>query len=299
MSDAPLIDIQQVSYSYPGRADVHGAVLPVAALRDVSLRIGRGEYVALLGHNGSGKSTLARLCNALLIPDRGRVLVAGRDTRDLSARRAIRDRVGMIFQNPDNQIIATVVEDDVAWALAARGMPAALIRERVAWAMAAAGIADLRGRPPHRLSGGQRQRLAIAGVLALRPDAIVADEATATLDPLGRRALVDLLRQLNREQGLTIVHITHLLEEAAEADRVAVMEAGALALDGPPAAIFADLGRLRRLRLAIPEPIELADRLRAAGVPIGPAALTAKAIAEELSNLAPTERADADVKRET
>ncbi len=277
MSNIPLIDIEQVSYSYTATTGRR-----VAALREVSLRIKRGEYVALLGHNGSGKSTLARHCNALLLPDSGRVLVAGNDTRDEQARREVRDRVGMIFQNPDNQIIATVVEDDVAWALAVRGMPAPLIRERVAWALAATGITDLRDRAPHRLSGGQRQRLAIAGVLALRPAAIIADEATAMLDPLARRATLDLLHTLNREHDLAIILVTHLLEEAARAQRVVVLEQGRIAFDGTPAAVFADLEQMRRLKLAVPAPIELAARLRAAGIALDSAALTVEAIASAL-----------------
>jgi len=281
VSNNPLIDIEQVSYSYPATTGDH-----VAALRGVSLQIERGAYVALLGHNGSGKSTLARHCNALLPPDSGRVLVAGNDTRDRRFRREVRDRVGMIFQNPDNQIIATVVEDDVAWALAVRGMPAPLIRERVAWALAATGMAELRDRAPHRLSGGQRQRLAIAGVLALRPDAIIADEATAMLDPLARRATLDLLHALNRDHGIAIILVTHLLEEAARTQRVVVLEHGRIAFDGTPAAAFADLERMRRLKLAVPAPIELAARLRAAGFPLDPAALTVEAIAEEISRYA-------------
>jgi energy-coupling factor transport system ATP-binding protein len=275
-----LIDIEHISYSYPTATHT-----PIAALRGVSLQIERGQYVALLGHNGSGKSTLARHCNALLLPDDGRVLVAGHDTRDEQSRREVRDRVGMIFQNPDNQIIATIVEDDVAWALAVRGLPARLIRERVAWALAATGIADLRDRAPHRLSGGQRQRLAIAGVLALRPDAIIADEATAMLDPLARRTTLDLLGALHREHGIAIILVTHLLEEAAQGQRVVVLEHGRIAFDGTPAAIFADLERMRRLKLAIPAPIELAARLRAAGIALDPAALTVEAIAEALSHL--------------
>jgi energy-coupling factor transport system ATP-binding protein len=280
VSNIPLIDIEQISYSYPAAGGTS-----VAALRGVSLRIERGEYVALLGHNGSGKSTLARHCNALLLPDSGRVMVAGNDTRDQRLWREVRDRVGMIFQNPDNQIIATVVEDDVAWALAVRGLPAPLIRERVAWALAVTGIADLRGRAPHRLSGGQRQRLAIAGVLALRPDAIIADEATAMLDPLARRETLDLLHTLNREHGLAIILVTHLLDEAARAQRVVVLEHGRIAFDGTPAAVFANLKHMRRLKLAIPAPIELAARLRAAGIPLDPDALTVEAIAEALSHL--------------
>ena len=283
MTGDPLIELQNVHYTYPAHAGRHGARGPVAALRDVSLIVRRGEHVALLGHNGSGKSTLARHCNALLAPDAGRVLVAGRDTRDPAARAAIRERVGMIFQEPDNQIIATLVEDDVAWSLAARGMPLDLIRERVAWAMEVAGIADLRGRPPHRLSGGQRQRLAIASVLALRPDAIVSDESTAMLDPLTRESIVALLHRLSRELGIAVLHVTHLAEEAALADRVVAMERGQVALDGPPAQVFAEPARLRELALDIPAPIDLAARLRESGMPLDPAALTVEAIAREIA----------------
>jgi energy-coupling factor transport system ATP-binding protein len=284
MSD-PLIDIQQASFTYPARPSRFAPGQPVAALREVSLSIAPGEYLALLGHNGSGKSTLARLCNGLRLPTAGRVLVAGRDTSLPEGRRAARDTVGMIFQSPDNQIIATVVEDDVAWGLAARGLPADLIRERVGWALAAVGIADLRGRAPHKLSGGQRQRLAIAGALALRPAALIADEATAMLDPLARREVVALLHELSRAHGLAIIHVTHLVEEVLAADRVVVLESGRVALDGPPAALFADLARLERLRLAAPAPVELAARLRAYGLPIDPAALTADAVAAEIGRL--------------
>ncbi len=295
MNDFPLIDIQQVTYTYPdqqskrvavreARAAVYQQASSLPALQDVSLQVGRGEYVVILGHNGSGKSTLARHCNALLTPESGRVLVGGMDTADQANRRAIRDMVGMIFQNPDNQIIATVVEDDVAWALTVRGLPASLIRERVAYAMTAVGIADMGKLPPHQLSGGQRQRLAIAGVLALRPRCIIADEATAQLDPLSRMEIVTLLHQLGREYGLTIIQVTHLLEEATLAERVVVMEQGQVVMDGAPASVFADLERLRRLKLAIPEPIELAARLRHAGIPISQEALTTEAIARELAH---------------
>jgi len=282
MNQAPLIDIQQISFTYPGYKTSRGEVQPIPALRDVTLSIQPGEYLALLGHNGSGKSTLARQCNALLTPDSGHVLVAGRDTSMRANQRAIRDMIGMIFQNPDNQIIATVVEDDIAWALTVRGMPAALIVERVADAMEAVSISHLRGLPPHKLSGGQRQRLAIAGVLALRPQCIIADEATSQLDPLSRQEIAALLQQLNREHGLAIIQVTHLLEEAALAQRIIVMEQGQIVMEGPPPVIFADLERLRQLKLAIPEPIELAARLRKVGFPLSPGALTVEAIAREL-----------------
>ncbi|HZO75563.1 MAG TPA: energy-coupling factor transporter ATPase [Ktedonobacteraceae bacterium] len=282
MSASPLIDIQHISYSYPAPKGKKGEIQPVAALREVDLQVQQGEYLVLLGHNGSGKSTLARHCNALLLPDCGHVLVSGLDTRDTSKQQTIRERVGIIFQNPDNQIIATVVEDDVAWALAVRGLPTEVIRERVDAAMAMVGITHLRQLPPHKLSGGQRQRLAIAGVLALRPQCIIADEATAMLDPLSRQEITLLLHQINQEYGLTIIQVTHLLEEAALGQRVVVMEQGRIVLEGSPATIFADLERLRALKLAIPDPIELADRLRRAGVALSASAITVEAIAQEI-----------------
>ena len=277
---APLIEFQHVTFTYPraGKEQAQGQ----PALCDLNLQVQEGEYLAILGHNGSGKSTLARHCNALLTPDRGHVLVAGMGTREPALQRHIRDTVGMIFQQPDNQIIATIVEDDVAWALSVRGLPASLIAERVNDALEAVGIAHLRKQSPQRLSGGQRQRLAIAGVLALRPRCIIADEATSQLDPLSRQEIVALLHHLHRAYGLTIIHVTHLLEEAVLAGRILVMESGRVIMQGPPQTIFADLDRLRALKLAVPEPLELAARLRAAGVPISRSALTTEAIAEEL-----------------
>ncbi len=282
MNQQPLIDIQHLTYTYSAYNTRTGEVVSIPALQDVNLQVQQGEYLVLLGHNGSGKSTLARHCNALLTPESGYVLVAGLDTSEQANQRKIRDLIGMIFQNPDNQIIATVVEDDVAWALTVRGLPIPLINERVTSAMEAVGITHLRGLPPHRLSGGQRQRLAIAGVLALRPRCIIADEATAQLDPLSRAEIVSLLHQLNQQYGLTIIQVTHLLEEAVLAQRIIVMEQGKLVMEGTPASIFANLERLRQLKLAIPEPIELAALLRASGKPISPGALTVEAIAQEI-----------------
>lgn len=283
LTNAPLIDVQNITYIYPTQETRKSEALPVAALQDVSLQVREGEYVALLGHNGSGKSTLARHCNALLIPTKGGVLVTGRDSSDPQEQRAIRDTVGMIFQNPDNQLIATVVEDDVAWALAVRGYSRTMIAERVDEALAAVGIPTLRELPPQRLSGGQRQRVAIAGVLALRPRCIIADEATAQLDPLSRADITTLLHDLNRRYGLTIIQVTHFLEEAALAERVVVMEQGRIVMEGPPAEVFADIERLRQLKLAIPEPVELAQRLRNAGLRISHEALTVEAIAQEIA----------------
>lgn len=281
MSSSPLIDFQEVTYTYPRTNGQQVQEQP--ALDEINLQIQEGEYVVLLGHNGSGKSTLARHCNALLLPERGRVLVAGLDTCEVSLQRRVRDTVGMIFQHPDNQIIATIVEDDVAWALSVRGLPAPLIVERVNEALEAVGITHLRKQSPQRLSGGQRQRLAIAGVLALRPRCIIADEATAQLDPLSRQEIVGLLRRLHRDYGLTIIHVTHLLEEAVQAERILVMERGRVIMQGTPTSIFSDLDRLRALQLIVPEPLELAARLRAAGLSIAPSALTIEALAKELA----------------
>lgn len=282
MTTLSFIDIQQISYAYSvqkvGNSETHA----VFALRDVSLQVQEGEYLGVLGHNGSGKSTLARHCNALLVPNDGRVFVAGYDTGDPANRQTIRDTIGMIFQSPDNQLIATVVEDDIAWGLAVRGYAPSLIRERVDTAMEAVGITHLRKLPPHRLSGGQRQRVAIAGILALRPRCIIADEATAQLDPLSRKEIVSLLHQLHREHGLTIIHVTHLLEEVVQADRIVVLEHGQLVLEDTPPRLFAQLERLHNLKLALPEPLVLANRLREAGLPISRDALTVEAIAREI-----------------
>ncbi len=282
MNVLPLIDLQHITYAYPVQKVGNSTAHRVTALQDVSLQVAEGEYLALLGHNGSGKSTLARHCNALLIPNNGQATVAGYLTSDEANLRIIRDTVGMIFQNPDNQLIATVVEDDVAWALAVRGYPAQMIQERVTKAMAAVGITHLRKLPPHQLSGGQRQRVAIAGVLALQPRCIIADEATAQLDPLSRREIVALLHQLNQGLGLTIIHVTHLLEEIVEADRIVIMEQGQIVMEGAPTQIFARKEQLRSLKLAIPQPIALAARLRDEGLPIAAEALTTEAIAREI-----------------
>ncbi|HEU4785224.1 MAG TPA: ATP-binding cassette domain-containing protein [Ktedonobacterales bacterium] len=274
-SALPLIDVEGVTYRYP----VRGGIAPIApALDAVSLRVAQGEYVALLGHNGSGKSTLARLLNGLLVPEAGYVRVLGHDTRERARRQFVRERVGMIFSDPDSQIIATVVADDVAWGLAARGLPREVIARRVDAALVAVGLTDARGRAPQELSGGQRQRLAIAGVLALEPACIVADEVTAQLDPQARAEILALLRRLNRTRGLGVVAVTHVLEEAALADRVIVLEQGRIALEGAPAAVFADLDRLRALRLVVPEVARLGERLRWAGLSIPPDALTPEAL---------------------
>ena len=283
-----LLAVEGVSFRYPSAPDELDARPDAGSvLQGVWLRVHSGEYVAVLGHNGSGKSTLARLLNGLLLPTSGRVLVDGLDTRDPPARPRIRELVGMIFSDPDNQIVATVVEDDVAWGLAARGWPGPRIAERVRESLEAVGLTEAMGRPPHELSGGQRQRLAIAGVLALEPACIVADEPTALLDPQARVQMAALLRRLNRERGLSVVHVTHLLEETALADRVVVLDRGRVALSGEPASVFADLDRLRSLRLVVPELALLVERLRAHGLRLPPTALTPESFVAALEALGP------------
>ncbi len=269
--------VEGVTYRYPG------AERP--ALCDVSLRIAQGEYVALLGHNGSGKSTLSRVIGGLAPPERGSVTVAGLDVVAPESRARVRELIGMIFSDPDNQIIATVVEDDVAWGLAARGLPLAEIRARAATALAAVGLNEAAGRAPWELSGGQRQRLAIAGTLALEPRVLIADEPTAMLDPMARRDIASLLLRLNREHGLTVIHVTHMLEEAALADRVVALEEGRVALDAPPGVAFASLDRIRALRLVIPDTARLVELLRARGLPVPPDALTPEALVAALERL--------------
>lgn len=226
----------------------------------MSLVVRPGERLAVVGHNGSGKSTLAKHLNGLLLPTSGRVLVNGIDTRDEARRREVRQTVGMVFQNPDNQLVATVVEEDVAFGPENLGLPSEEIRRRVDESLERVDLAHLRTRPPHLLSGGQKQRVAIAGVLAMRPRVLVLDEATALLDPLGRSEVRAAVGRL-RAEGTTVVAVTHFMDEAVEADRVVVMDAGRIALEGTPRDVFGQADRLRALRLDVPQIAELARRL--------------------------------------
>ena len=245
------------------------------ALDGIDLDIYQGEFVAVIGANGSGKSTLARHCNALLLPQAGQVLVAGLDTRDAGNLWEIRRRAGMVFQNPDNQIVATSVEEDAAFGPENLGVPPAEIRARVDEALALVGLADLRAQEPHHLSGGQKQRLAIAGAMAMRPDGLILDEATSMLDPVGRREILGTIRRLNEEEGVTIILITHHMEEAAMARRVLVMAAGRIVQDGPPAAIFSDRDKLLQIGLDVPLVARVAAELRRRGLPV-PARVVSK-----------------------
>ena len=253
----PIIKIENVSYTYSEAKQ--------PALSEVTLDIARGSFTAVLGHNGSGKSTLAKCLNGILIPQTGRVLVEGMDTADETRLLDIRRTVGMVFQNPDNQIVASVVEDDVAFAPENLGVPSAEIRERVDAALRAVGMYDFRLHAPHLLSGGQKQRVAIAGVLAMRPDCIVLDEPTAMLDPIGRREVLSTVETLRREKGMTVVLITHHMSECIGADRLIVMSGGHVALDGTPKAVFSRVEDMRREGLTVPETTELLYGLRNAG----------------------------------
>ena len=234
----------------------------------VTLDVHKGEFIAILGANGCGKSTLAKHFNAILLPEAGTVLVEKLDTREEENLLAVRQKVGMVFQNPDNQIVATVVEEDVAFALENLGVPSEEIRTRIDDAMEMAGIYKHRHKAPHKLSGGQKQRVAIAGVIAMRPDCLVLDEATAMLDPRGREAVMRTIRHLNRDFGITVIAITHYMEEAAQADRVLVMSSGHVVMQGTPKEVFSQTENVRSLRLDVPQAAELRDELVKAGLPL-------------------------------
>ena len=266
----PMIQTDALSFSYP----VEEGQRRTTALEDVTLSIEKGSFVVVLGHNGSGKSTLAKHFNAVLLPSGGAVYVEGMNTQDEDLLLEIRRRVGMVFQNPDNQIVANVVEEDVAFAPENLGVPTAEIRRRVDDALAAVGMTEFTRHAPHLLSGGQKQRVAIAGVIAMEPECIVLDEATAMLDPSGRREVLDTVHRLNRQRGITVVHITHHMSEAEDADRVIVMNDGVVAMDGTPRDIFSRVEELRSLGLAAPDTVELLHRLNGHGMSLPLTAIT-------------------------
>lgn len=275
-----MIDARQVTFSYTAEDE-----LPREVLHGVSLSVKAGSFVALLGHNGSGKSTMAKMFNALLLPGGGQVLVENIDTAQEARKYDIRRTVGMVLQNPDNQLVSTVVEEDVAFGPENLGVPPEEIRERVEAALRAVDMWEFRSYAPHKLSGGQKQRVAIAGVLAMQPRCLVLDEPTAMLDPQGRREVMDTVRRLNREQGMTVVLITHYMEEAARADRVVVMDNGRIVTDGTPREVFADVERMRSLQLDVPQPTELCWLLRQQGVALPPDILTVDECVEALASL--------------
>jgi len=278
----PVIVFDNVHYTYP--ADEK------ESLCGVSLSIEKGSFVAVLGHNGSGKSTFAKHMNGILVPDEGRVLVEGLDTSDEEHIIDVRRRVGMVFQNPDNQLVANVVEDDVAFAPENLGVEPKEIRERVDAALRQVGMYDYRMHAPHLLSGGQKQRVAIAGVIAMQPDIIVLDEPTAMLDPQGRREVVDTVFSLCREKGMTVVYITHHMDECINADRLIVMSNGCVMADGRPADIFANAELLRREGLEQPETARLLQDLRASGMRLDGEPLSVEDCAELIAQVLQSER---------
>lgn len=255
------------------------------AVDHVSMEIEKGSFVAVLGHNGSGKSTLAKLMNALYLPTEGQVLVCGMDTAAEEDVWNVRRHAGMVFQNPDNQIVANMVREDVAFGLENLGVPQAEMPARIDAALTAVSMTDFAESAPHMLSGGQKQRVAVAGVLAMQPDVIIMDEATAMLDPSGRGEVLSSVRKLNREKHMTVVWITHFMEEAAVADRVIVLDKGAVAMDGKPEEIFTRVREIKALGLDVPPMAEMALKLREAGLPLPDGILTVSDMAKELKKI--------------
>ncbi|MFW6386564.1 MAG: energy-coupling factor transporter ATPase [Bacillota bacterium] len=255
-----LIELRGVKYRYSGQEE--------PALNGVDFQVEAGQFTAVIGSNGSGKSTLARLLNVLLVPAAGKVLIDGHDTSDERNMWKIRQKVGMVFQNPDNQLVATMVEDDVAFGLENLGVKGPEIRKRVDHSLAMVGMDGYQRYAPHRLSGGQKQRVAIAGIIAMEPTCIVLDEPTAMLDPRGRREVLDTVTYLNREKNITIIYITHFMEEAAAADMVTVMHGGEIINEDIPARIFSDVETLKKVNLDVPVAVELAQELRENGIDI-------------------------------
>ncbi|PYG85681.1 energy-coupling factor transport system ATP-binding protein [Ruminiclostridium sufflavum DSM 19573] len=277
-----IFDVSDVNFLYAAydnnSQDVH-------ALKDINIKIQKGDFVVILGRNGSGKSTLSRLLNALLIPQTGKVLVMGMDTADENNTWSIRSTAGMVFQNPDNQIIATTVEEDVAFGPENLGVEPGEIRKRVDDALATVGISHLKENAPHLLSGGQKQRVAIAGILAMKPQCIILDEATSMLDPVGRKEVMSILRKLNEEESITIVHITHHMDEAALAKRLIIVDNGKIVLDGKPREVFSKVSILKSFGLDVPQVTDLFYSLKQQGIDIKKLPLTVEEAFEIIDDL--------------
>lgn len=272
-----ILQTENVSYAYEEEGS--------PAVKNLSLSFRAGEMTAVLGHNGSGKSTLAKLLNGLYLPTEGKVTVCGMDTANEDTTWEVRRSAGMVFQNPDNQLVASIVRDDVAFGLENTGVPQPEMLPRIEEALRQVDMLPFIDRAPHMLSGGQKQRIAIAGVLAMRPRAMILDEATAMLDPRGRAEVFDTVSRLNREKGITVVWITHFMEEAARCGRVVVMDAGRAVMDGTPQEVFSQAERLRSMRLDVPPMVSLGDLLRERGLPVAREAMSVDALAKEVLRL--------------
>lgn len=282
MDNSNIVEFHNVTFCYD--AD-EGEQQPEPAIRDFTFNVKKGEFVAVLGHNGSGKSTVAKLSNSILIPNEGRVLVKGMDTADEDLSYEIRKTVGVVFQNPDNQIVASIVEEDVAFGPENLGLPREEIRKRVDDSLKAVGMYEYRHHEPHKLSGGQKQRVAIAGIIAMRPECIFLDEPTAMLDPKGRKEVMDTVIKLNKEYGMSVVFITHFMEEAVLADRVAVIDNSRLLLEGTPKEVFKQEDLLRSVGLDIPQITNLAREMKKSGVRIDDSVLTLNEFVENITAL--------------
>lgn len=277
-----IIKIEDLHFSYDSESgnEVHDEVL-----KGIDLTIEEGEFVAILGHNGSGKSTLAKHLNAILLPTKGKVTVDGIDTADESRLFDLRRRAGMVFQNPDNQIVSSIVEEDVAFALENLGVPYEEMRRRVDEALKSVNMYEYRLHSPAQLSGGQKQRVAIAGIIAMQPKCIILDEPTAMLDPSGRKEVMATVKRMNSEQGITVVLITHYMDEAAQSDRVVVIDKGSLIMDDKPEKVFAQVDRMKEIGLDVPQVTELAWELKKAGYDISPEIVTEEECVEALLRL--------------
>ncbi|MBR6982234.1 MAG: energy-coupling factor transporter ATPase [Ruminococcus sp.] len=276
-----IIEIEDLHFSYKGNSETPD----VEVLKGIDLTIKKGEFVAVLGHNGSGKSTLAKHINAILLPTKGKVLVDGIDTADEDKLFQLRQKAGMVFQNPDNQIVSSIVEEDVAFALENLGVPYEEMRRRVDESLKAVNMYDYRLHSPSQLSGGQKQRIAIAGVIAMQPECIILDEPTAMLDPQGRKEVMSTIMRMNREQGITIVLITHYMDEAAKCGRVVVMDKGRVVLDDTPRKVFSHVEQVKEIGLDVPQVTELAWELRRAGYDVPDDIITEEECVEAIKKL--------------
>ncbi len=274
-----MIETLNLSYTYDSDIEKH------QVLKDINIKINKGEFVAILGHNGSGKSTLVKSFNAVILPSGGKVYVDKMDTLDESLTYAIREKAGMVFQNPDNQIVATIVEEDIAFGPENLGVPTDEIRKRVDNALKAVDMYAYKDHAPHMLSGGQKQRIAIAGVLAMEPEYMIFDEATAMLDPVGRKEILKTIINLNKEKNITVVMITHYMEEAIKADRVIVLNKGQVALEGRPYEVFNNVEEMNDLKLGVPQSTELMHELEKRGMKFSKTVLTAEEFVEEFKQV--------------